>query len=67
MDGKLADTLNDVIEMNARMADELERLSRVVGREGKLAERASLGNAAGSWQRSVLSINTLIGDLGPSR
>src|SRR3712207_1368769 len=29
MDGKIADTFNDVIELNERMAAELERLSRV--------------------------------------
>ena len=63
IDGKLADTLNDVIEINGRMADELERLSRVVGREGKLSERASLGDVGGSWRHSVSFINTLIGDL----
>ena len=63
LDGKLADTLNDVIEINGRMADELERLSRVVGREGRLSERASLGDVGGLWQRSVSFVNTLIDDL----
>ena len=31
MDGKIADAFNDVIELNERMSEELERLSRVVG------------------------------------
>ena len=35
IDGKIADAFNDVIELNERMAHELERLSRVVGKEGK--------------------------------
>src|SRR4051812_35766673 len=30
--GKVADTFNDVIELNQRMARELEHLSRVVGK-----------------------------------
>jgi HAMP domain-containing protein/signal transduction histidine kinase/CheY-like chemotaxis protein len=63
MDGKIADTFNDVIEMNQRMADELERLGRVVGREGKISQRASMGEVTGSWRDSVSSVNTLIGDL----
>ena len=33
--GKIADTFNDVVELNERMAQELERLSRVVGKEGQ--------------------------------
>ena len=36
LNGKIADTFNDVIELNEKMAKELERLSRVVGKEGKI-------------------------------
>ena len=43
MAGKVADTFNEVIELNERMANELERISRVVGKEGKINQRASLG------------------------
>src|SRR6266566_9561814 len=50
--GKIADTFNDVIELNERMADELDRLGRVVGKEGKISERASLGDVSGSWSDS---------------
>src|SRR6516165_9345011 len=32
--GKVADTFNRVVELNQRMATELERISRVVGKEG---------------------------------
>ena len=63
MAGKIADTLNDIIEMNERMANELERISTVVGKEGKIAQRASIGSAGGSWSASVDSVNTLITDL----
>jgi HAMP domain-containing protein/signal transduction histidine kinase/DNA-binding response OmpR family regulator len=61
--GKVADTFNEVVELNERMAKELERLSRVVGKEGKLSQRASLGDVSGAWADSVESVNTLIGDL----
>src|SRR5437588_865529 len=61
--GKVADTFNDVVEMNQRMAKELDRLSRVVGKEGKLSQRASLGDVSGAWADSISSVNALIGDL----
>src|ERR1700756_67042 len=55
--------LNNVIGMNERVADELERVSRVVGKEGKLMERAALKSGRGSWATSIAAVNTLIGDL----
>ena len=55
--------LNNVIGMNGRVAGELERVSRVVGKEGKLMERAALKSARGSWGTSIAAVNTLIGDL----
>jgi HAMP domain-containing protein/signal transduction histidine kinase/DNA-binding response OmpR family regulator len=61
--GKVADTFNQVVELNERMARELERLSRVVGKEGKLTQRASLGDVSGSWRDSVNCVNDLIDDL----
>jgi HAMP domain-containing protein/signal transduction histidine kinase/DNA-binding response OmpR family regulator len=61
--GKVADAFNEVVELNERMAGELERLSHVVGKEGKLNQRASLGNVTGFWSESIDSVNALIGDL----
>jgi HAMP domain-containing protein/signal transduction histidine kinase/CheY-like chemotaxis protein len=61
--GKVADTFNEVIELNERMASELERISRVVGKEGKINERMTLGAASGSWEAVLASVNALIGDL----
>ena len=61
--GKVADAFNQVVEMNERMAAELGRLSRSVGKEGKLSQRLSLGNMSGFWQDSVESVNDLIDDL----
>jgi len=50
LSGKVADTFNDVVELNQRMARELDRLSRVVGKEGRIAQRASLGDARGHFR-----------------
>ncbi len=61
--GKIADTLNEIAELNEDMAQEFERVSLAVGKEGRIAQRATLAGAAGSWADSVTSVNTLIGDL----
>ena len=61
--GKVADTFNEVIELNERMANELARISRVVGKEGKINQRASLGSVSGSWEAALISVNALISDL----
>src|SRR6185312_2073696 len=44
--GKVADAFNEVVEMNEMMAAELGRLSKAVGKEGKLSQRLSLGNTS---------------------
>ncbi len=61
--GRISDALNDVIELNEKMAQELERVSRLVGKEGKIGERASLGSASGSWAKSLDNVNALIADM----
>jgi HAMP domain-containing protein/signal transduction histidine kinase/DNA-binding response OmpR family regulator len=63
MDGKIADAFNDVVELNQRMAEELARLSRVVGKEGMISQRAEMGDVTGSWKASVDSVNALIANL----
>ena len=62
--GKIADTLNDIIELSDKTAKEVERVSRVVGREGKLSQRvAPIAVARGSWKSRVDAVNDLIENL----
>src|ERR1041385_7049481 len=61
--GKISDALNDVIEMNAKLAAELGRISTVVGKEGKTSQRAAIGSAGGAWAECIESVDTLIVDL----
>lgn len=63
IDGKIADTLNDIIELNERTTREFERISTVVGTEGRLSQRASLGDSQGGWEANVEAVNTLITSL----
>ncbi len=61
--GKVADGFNDVIIANQALAAELARVSRVVGKEGRLSQRVVLGSASQSWGHSIESVNNLIDDL----
>jgi HAMP domain-containing protein/signal transduction histidine kinase len=61
--GKVADTFNDVIRLNQRLTQELARIGHVVGKEGRIRQRASLGGASGSWADAMRSVNNLIEDL----
>jgi hypothetical protein len=63
VEGKIADTFNEIIAANHRMAKEFERVGRVVGREGKIKHRVNLGIPQGAWGEMEGSINTLIDDL----
>ncbi len=54
---------NDMIALNEAMADEMVRIARIVGREGRMTERATLPGAVGSWANSKDSLNSLIEDL----
>jgi len=60
---EIGEVLNDIFELNDKMAQEFVRVSGVVGQEGKMTERASIGPIKGSWAKSIDSVNTLIGDL----
>ena len=60
---RVGELLNDVIGLNEHMAVELVRVAKVVGQEGKMHERASVGAARGAWATSMTSVNQLIADL----
>ena len=49
MAGKIADALNDIMEANEQLTREITEVSRVVGREGRLTQRAALPSSAGGW------------------
>ena len=61
--GRIAETFNEVVERNERMAHELSRLSHIVGKEGRLNQRGSLGDVTGFWRDSIDAVNLLIDDL----
>ncbi|MEQ9526128.1 MAG: response regulator [Thalassobaculum sp.] len=63
IDGDIAETFNDVVELNQQLVKELSRLSTAVGKEGKISQRAKLSDAKGGWQTCIDAVNSLIGDM----
>ena len=61
--GKIADTFNEIVAANQRMAQQLEAVGEVVGREGRTGKRVRFGFADGAWGDMEASVNALIDDL----
>jgi CheY-like chemotaxis protein/signal transduction histidine kinase/HAMP domain-containing protein len=60
---RVSDAFNRIAALNDRMAGEMVRVSTTVGREGQMADRASLGSVSGGWASNIASMNSLITDL----
>src|SRR3978361_2067491 len=63
IEGKIADTFNEIVAANQRMAQQLERVGQVVGREGKTRQRVKFDLSSGSWADMAGSVNPLVDDL----
>ncbi len=61
--GKIADTFNEIVAANQRMARQLERVGQVVGRDGRTKQRVRFGLDDGAWGEMESSVNSLIDDL----
>src|ERR1700694_4131682 len=63
IEGKIADTFNEIVAANERMAQQLERVGQVVGKEGRTRQRVRVGLSDGAWGEMEASVNSLIDDL----
>src|SRR3954471_3346326 len=63
VNGKIADAFNDIALVSERRAHETARITRAVGKEGKLKQRMTLAGLSGGWADEVNALNTLIDDL----
>ena len=61
--GKVADRLNDIIGADQALGDELERVSRVIGKKGKLSQRVSFKGTDQVSGRCIESVDSLIEEL----
>src|SRR5258708_2947994 len=60
--GRLESAYNELAARNAALEAELVRVGRIIGREGRMTERARLHGARGAWRSSIESLNGLIDD-----
>jgi HAMP domain-containing protein/CheY-like chemotaxis protein/signal transduction histidine kinase len=68
LSGKIADTFNDIVSANQCIAQQLELVGQVVGREGRTRQRVRFGIQSGAWVGMEASVNQLIEDmLWPTR
>src|SRR3569832_2628917 len=58
--GKIADTVNDIIEMNQLMVESITDVSRVVGQEGRLSFCVLVLCVVGGWFVFNNAVNTLL-------
>ena len=63
IDGKIADTFNDIAAISERRSKETARVSRMVGKEGKLKQRMNVSGVSGGWADDITAVNMLIDDL----
>jgi signal transduction histidine kinase/DNA-binding response OmpR family regulator len=59
----LADTINDMVDTLATFSDQVTRVAREVGVEGRLGGQAVVPGAAGSWRDLVDNVNELAANL----
>jgi HAMP domain-containing protein/CheY-like chemotaxis protein/GAF domain-containing protein len=63
LEGKIADTFNEIVAANEQMAQELKRVGKAVGKEGRTRERTRFHESRGAWGQIEVSVNTLVEDL----
>src|SRR5579863_8982391 len=61
--GKIADTFNDIVMANEKMAGELARAGENVGKQGQIHHRLTMNRHEGRWGAMERSVNALIDDL----
>ncbi|HYC69630.1 MAG TPA: HAMP domain-containing protein [Opitutaceae bacterium] len=63
VDGRIAETLNEIGGRLERFNTNVLRLRRQVGEEGRINERMTMGDAVGHWADRVEAINALVDEL----
>ncbi|HSC91040.1 MAG TPA: HAMP domain-containing protein [Gaiellaceae bacterium] len=60
---ELKDTINTMVDQLSSFADEVTRVAREVGTEGKLGGQAQVRGVSGVWKDLTENVNTLAGNL----
>jgi len=59
----IIDVFNSLAEKQARLVDELSRVSGSIGRDGRMRDSIAMTGAGGQWMTAAESVNSLIADL----
>ncbi|GAB2729651.1 HAMP domain-containing protein [Nocardia thraciensis] len=59
----LAQTINTMVDTLSAFADEVTRVAREVGTEGRLGGQARVPNVAGTWKSLTDNVNSMAGNL----
>src|SRR5437870_5643114 len=59
----LKNTINTMVDQLSRFADEVTRVAREVGTEGKLSGQAQVKGVSGTWKDLTDNVNTLADNL----
>jgi signal transduction histidine kinase/CheY-like chemotaxis protein/HAMP domain-containing protein len=60
---ELKDTMNTMVDQLSAFADEVTRVAREVGTEGKLGGQATVRGVSGTWKELTDNVNQLAGNL----
>jgi len=62
-ENEIAVLFNEVVGLNQQITSEFDRLSKVVGKEGKIDHRGKVRGATGGWDSVLRAVNELIDDM----
>jgi HAMP domain-containing protein/CheY-like chemotaxis protein/signal transduction histidine kinase len=63
VDGQIAETFNEIVDMVRTIRDEASDVSGAVGKQGQAAKRMRRFNLSGGWAEYVAAVNEVINDL----
>jgi hypothetical protein len=61
--GEAGAAFNALVARNAALTAELTRMAQVIGRDGRMTERAPLDGVEGGWAQALGAVNGLVDDL----
>jgi osomolarity two-component system sensor histidine kinase NIK1 len=64
---ELKETVNEMTESLSVFADEVTRVAREVGTEGRLGGQAQVANVGGTWKDLTNSVNVMANNVGLTR
>ncbi|UBV42002.1 response regulator [Deinococcus taeanensis] len=61
--GRVAESFNEIVQESQRIAQDVARVGRTVGKDGNTKQRIPMGTTTGSWAALIENVNDLVDDL----